>query len=84
MAVATVSSKCQITLPAEVRRVLGIGPKDRVRIWAEQDRIIVERVQDLMELGGFLGKARARVDERDIMMRHVADQVLGKNKGGNR
>lgn len=36
---ATISSKGQITLPVAVRRLLGVGPKDRVVFAVEDDQI---------------------------------------------
>ncbi|MBI4704393.1 MAG: AbrB/MazE/SpoVT family DNA-binding domain-containing protein [Deltaproteobacteria bacterium] len=57
MSVATVSSKGQITLPAGLRRRLGIAPGDRVVIEAAGDAIVVRPAADLFALAGFLGRA---------------------------
>ncbi len=37
--VSSISSRGQITLPAEVRQRLGVGPKDKVLIYVEGDDI---------------------------------------------
>ena len=43
--VGTVGPKGQITLPSEVRKELGIGPKDRVVIEVESGSAVVRRAQ---------------------------------------
>ena len=56
MAVSTVSVKGQITLPASLRRQLGIKPHDRVLIELAEDAIVVKTALDLFEYEGFLGR----------------------------
>jgi AbrB family looped-hinge helix DNA binding protein len=80
MPVSTVSSKGQITLPAQVRKKLRIGPNDRVTIDAVDDTIVIRRAPDLFELKGFLGKGLPERDEREQMQKAVAAHV----KGGRR
>ena len=43
--VGTVGPKGQVTLPAEVRKQLGIEPKDKVVIEVEDGTAIVRRIQ---------------------------------------
>ena len=43
MTVATLSSKSQIVLPAEIRKRLGIQAGDRLLIEAEADRIVIRK-----------------------------------------
>jgi AbrB family looped-hinge helix DNA binding protein len=76
--VSTVSSKGQITLPAQVRRKLRIKPNDRVTIDAVDDAIVIKRAPDLFELKGFLGKAIPERQERERMRRAVAAHVKGR------
>jgi AbrB family looped-hinge helix DNA binding protein len=54
---STVSSKGQITLPAELRRQLGIKAHDRVMVGMAQGAIVSRPAGSLLELEGFLGKA---------------------------
>ena len=79
MAFSKVSSKGQITLPAESRRAVGIQPHDRVIIRVSGNRIVVEPARDLFELKGFLGKALPAGQERRGMMRGAAGHP-GKGK----
>jgi len=57
MPTATVSSKSQIVLPAEVRRSLGIRPGDRLTIEVEGEQIVLRKASasDLEELAQFRG-----------------------------
>ena len=80
MPVYTVSRKGQVTLPARMRRKLGIKPQDRVVIESQDDAILIKRAKDFFELKGFLGKAHPASEERAAMMKAVADHVMGGRK----
>jgi AbrB family looped-hinge helix DNA binding protein len=54
MASAKVSDKGQITLPASVRRRLGIAANSRVEIILRGDEIVIRPVKGLGELYGIL------------------------------
>ncbi len=43
-----VSSQNQITLPAEVRNKLGIGPGDKVVFFEEDDKVVIRNLKDLI------------------------------------
>jgi len=55
MPTATVSSKSQIALPAEIRRRLGIRPGDRLTIEVEDEHIVLHKApaSDLEALRAF-------------------------------
>lgn len=67
MTTATLSSKGQITLPAEARRRLGLEAGVRLAIETRGDEIVVRRARDFLALEGFLGPAVARSEERGAM-----------------
>jgi AbrB family looped-hinge helix DNA binding protein len=77
MQVSTVSSKGQITLPAQMRKKLRIEPNDRIIIEARGDTIVITRAPNLFDLKGFLGKAIPERLEGERMQRAVADHVKG-------
>ena len=77
MAIATVSTKGQITLPAALRRKLGIEAHDRVLVEATEDAIVIRRAGDFFELAGFLGRALPETQEREAMLRAVAEHAEG-------
>jgi len=55
-----VSAKGQITLPAEVRKRLGIRPKDRVDVQMDDEAVTIRRGGGLEQIWSGL-PARARV-----------------------
>lgn len=80
MPVSTISTKGQITLPASLRRKLGIGPHDRVLIELADDAIIIKPAFDLFELEGFLGKALPTAEEKKRMGKAVSAHVRGSGR----
>ena len=78
MATSTISSKGQVTLPARMRRQLGLRPNDPVTIETVVDAIVIKRAADFFELKGFLGKALSPELEANRMhaavSRHVQDK----------
>ena len=80
MAISTISTKGQITLPAEMRRKLGVKPHDRVVLEVEDDAILIRKAHDFFELEGFLGQAKSAEEERAAMKKAAA----GRRTGGER
>ena len=50
--IATVTSKGQVTLPAVVRRALGIDAGDRLSFTVQDDHVIVHPVPDFLSMAG--------------------------------
>jgi len=50
--IATVTSKGQVTLPAAVRRALGIATGDRISFAVEGDHAVVRPAPDFLALAG--------------------------------
>ena len=67
MTTATLTSKGQITIPADVRRALNVRTGDRVEfVQVEPGRFeIVAATRSVRELKGMFGKAANRVHRRD-------------------
>jgi antitoxin PrlF len=72
MSVATVSSKGQITLPADARRALGISTGDRVSVRVQDGVIVVTPVADFLSLQGMLGRALSAAEEEAAMRDEAA------------
>lgn len=68
MSLATLSSKGQITLPAEARRALGLSAGDRLSVRVDGGVIVVAPVVDFLALQGVLGPALAPEVEDAAMM----------------
>lgn len=78
MAISTISTKGQITLPGEMRRKLNIKPKDRVMLKIEGDSIVIKKAPDFFELQGFLGPAKSAEEESMQMRKAVARHRTGR------
>lgn len=78
MAVSTISTKGQITLPISLRKRFGMKPHDRVLIESTDDAIVIRRAVDFFELQGFLGKALPEAEERKRMMQAVSRRARGR------
>lgn len=80
MVVSTVSSKGQITLPARMRRKLGISATDRVVIAEVDDSIVIRKAASLHDYEGFLGKGLSPAAERRAMIEAVLERTKGARK----
>lgn len=71
MAEAAVTSKGQITIPAEIRRQMNLGPKDRVVFTLLPNGTTVMRAKNcsLQSLAGSLSTSKKRVAVKDMAMR---------------
>ena len=72
MSIATVSSKGQITLPAEAREILGIRPGARVSVRVVHQAIVIEQMTDFLSLKGALGPALPPEEETGAMAAEAA------------
>ena len=84
MPTATLTSKGQITIPADVRRVLNVKAGDRLEfVQVEPGRFeIVAATRSVRELKGLFGARRAAVSIED-MNRVIAERAAaaGKERG---
>jgi len=80
MITVQVSDKGQITIPASVRRKLGLKAKSRVEIDIRDNEAVIRPVQSILELSGILqGYAKGKTTDwetiRSQVERDVAEQV---------
>ncbi len=86
MVATTVTEKGQVTIPAGVRRAMGLRPRDRVRFeWdAERGVAILHRVAlTVADLYGAVETPAQRFNEapmRDRFERGVADEVANEGR----
>lgn len=79
-AVSTISSKNQITLPAQILRELGLGPGDRLAVSREGNRLVLRaRPRDWVKyhaggLAGLYGKSSEEVDAYIRELREDAER----------
>lgn len=64
---SSVTTKGQVTIPAELREKLGIKPGDRVGFVAEGDRILIQRQDSAVEslFGIVKAKTGASLEQMD-------------------
>lgn len=74
MALSTVSSKGQITLPAKIRASLGINSKDKIQIIMRDNEIILKPVKSFRDLRGSIPFKKG--DSRKEMAEAVAKHVM--------
>ena len=75
MTTATLTSKCQITIPADVRRSLGVQTGDRVEfVEIQPGRFeLVAATRSVRELKGMFGRSALSLSVED-MNRVIAEQ----------
>lgn len=70
MYTATVSSKGQITLPAELRRQLDLHPGSKVNIEAKDNALVLQVVQPISAYRGILKGYNLSADDIAIPKEH--------------
>jgi antitoxin PrlF len=75
MAVATLTSKGQTTIPKEIRDLLGLAPGDKLDFVVEADGRVVLRpaTRDVRELKGMLRKKSRKPVSLEEMDRAIAE-----------
>ena len=54
--IVSITSQGQISIPAPIRRKLGLSKKGKAYVREENGNVLVEPVKDILELGGSLKK----------------------------
>ena len=75
MSLSTVSSKGQITLPAKLRKELGIHFRDKVQFFIRGNEIVIKPLHSFRQLRGSLHPREGdqRKAMRDAVARHVME-----------
>ena len=74
MGFVTVSSKGQITLPAKMRKQLGIRTMDRIQLVVRNHEIVIKPLRSFRELRGTVSPKEG--DSRRVVEKAVAKHVL--------
>lgn len=81
--IATVSSKYQITLPADVRRRLGVGAADKIAFVLDEEGVRIEPVK--LTLSDLYGSVPALPGETADLEKEIdeamtaADRIVGRH-----
>lgn len=86
MTIARVSNKGQITLPAKVRKSLGIRPNSRVELDIRANEIVVRPARTVRDVAGLFrdaarGKTTDWSEQRRIAMEAVAEEYVSEDHG---
>ncbi len=70
----TITNSGQITLPAEVRRILGVKPRDRVEFAIDGNEVRIERMKYTVRTAA--GSVRAtRTEDIDKMIHEAQEEM---------
>ena len=80
MAIATLTTKGQITIPKEVREHLGVDAGDRLNFETREDGTVVvtPMTRHVRELAGLLRRPQQRRVSLGAMNRGIADRMRAK------
>lgn len=79
----SITSQGQITIPAKIRRALGLNKKQQATVSIEEGKMVVKPVKDLLELEGAFktDKKPLTNDElHDLFAQGMADEYAQKLK----
>ena len=74
-AVVSITSQGQITVPASMRRYLGVNKREKVKATLVGEKIVLERLVSIDDLAGALAK-RARTINKGLTF----DEVVAREK----
>jgi len=77
MLISTVTSKGTVTIPAKIRKSIGIKPTDKVTFKTSTDTIILERLPSLDSLFGSLANSNVKPLHPEEMDR-LANKMFSK------
>jgi AbrB family looped-hinge helix DNA binding protein len=75
---ATITAKGQITIPAEVRKALGLKPKDKVAFLFNQGEVKIEPSSSTLRLGFGAVKPRKKLESFNELRGEVQKRVVQK------
>jgi len=80
--IVSITSQGQISIPAKMRRQLGLNKTKKALISIQDDRLLVEPVRDFIEMGGTL-KTNLKISSREIRQafeNYLANEAVKKIK----
>ena len=80
----SITSQGQISIPANIRRHLGLSTTSKAIVAVENGKITIEPVKDFLEMRGSLKNARkVKASPREMRIafeQYLADEAMGKNE----
>lgn len=80
----SITSQGQISIPAKIRRLLGLSKTSKAIVSVENGKMTIEPVKDFLAMRGSLKNARkVKASPREIRIafeQYLADEAIGKNE----
>ena len=78
---SVLTKKSQVTVPKQIRELLGIGPGDQVHFKAEEDRVYLEPI--VCDVVQYYGAVRPKKRPEDFKkVRASTEKAVGRNREG--
>jgi antitoxin PrlF len=79
----TVTEKGQVTIPQEIRRLMGLQPRDKVRFEVEGEVVIIRRTSSRLLQGYGAVVPRKKPEDfhslREVFEKGVAEEVISED-----
>jgi AbrB family looped-hinge helix DNA binding protein len=76
---SSVTTKGQVTIPADIRKVLGVGPHDEVTFWVRDGRVEIWAGRQIASLTAGMAKSRVPAltprEENEAFERAMAEEA---------
>ena len=76
---SVVNIKGQVTIPADIRKIIGVEPQDKVMVMKEEDRIIIQPMPDIFSLMGSV-KPKSKPEDLKKMRQKFIDYLSSRKK----
>ena len=73
--IVSITSQGQITIPASIRRLLGLDKYPKAAVRAEKNKIIVEPINEILNMEGLLAKKALKGKTIDQIIRLEEEAV---------
>jgi len=82
MYTVTITKQGQISIPAKIRRKLGLDKTKRALVSEQEGQVVIKPIKDFLELGGsFKTKIKASPRQiREAFEEYLAKEAVGKAK----
>jgi AbrB family looped-hinge helix DNA binding protein len=77
MYTSTITSKGTVTIPAKLRKLNNLKPKDKISLSAQDNKIVIERIPNISELAGIFTNPKVKpITQKE--MDKLTEQMLSE------
>ena len=80
--IVSITSQGQITIPASIRRSLGLNKYPKATVYLKNKKIIIEPIPDILTMGGLLKRKAIKgksIDKTIKLEEKVISETISKN-----